>query len=77
MSQTTTQAKPAIEYPSTDGEPMAQNTRQYRWIVTIQGGLAAMFLDRADVFVAGDLSFVSPGGGKKTRLRPGGSAAPW
>jgi len=70
MSQTTTQAKPAIEYPSTDGEPMAQNTRQYRWIVTIQGGLAAMFLDRADVFVAGDLFWYPTEGDNKTRVAP-------
>ncbi|MCS6918740.1 MAG: Uma2 family endonuclease [Fimbriimonadales bacterium] len=50
-----TQTKPNIEYPSTDSQPMAQNTKQYRWIVTIQGGLAALFRDRPDVFVAGDL----------------------
>lgn len=29
MSQTPAQAKPAIEYPSTDGEPMAQNTKRF------------------------------------------------
>jgi hypothetical protein len=55
MALTTTGTQPKIEYPSTDGEPMAQNTKQYRWITTIQGGLAAMFRNRDDVFVAGDL----------------------
>ncbi len=31
-----------IAYPQSDGQPMADNTRQFRWIVTIQGGLDAM-----------------------------------
>jgi hypothetical protein len=42
-------------YPQSDGEPMADSTTQFRWIVTLQGGLAALFRDRDDVFVAGDL----------------------
>ena len=44
-----------IEYPEDNGEPMAENTLQYEWIVTIKGGLEAAFRDRPDVFVAGDL----------------------
>jgi hypothetical protein len=47
MALTTTGTQPKIEYPSTDGEPMAQNTKQYRWITTIQGGLAAMCSSQA------------------------------
>ncbi len=74
MSQMTTQpiteTKPKIDYPSTDGEPMAQNTRQYRWIVTIQGGLAAMFRNRPDVFVAADLFWYPIEGDNKTRVAP-------
>jgi len=50
MALTQAGTKPTVEYPSTDGEPMAQNTKQYRYITTIQGGLAAMFRDRPDVF---------------------------
>jgi Uma2 family endonuclease len=42
-------------YPETDGLPMADNTLQYRWIVTIQGGLDAQFGHDPNVFVAGDL----------------------
>jgi Uma2 family endonuclease len=42
-------------YPESDGKPMADNTLQFRWIVMLQGGLDAVFKDRADVFVAGDL----------------------
>jgi Uma2 family endonuclease len=48
-------ASPGIEYPESDGKPMADNTRQFRKIVTIQGGIDALLRDRADVFVAGDL----------------------
>jgi Uma2 family endonuclease len=47
--------RPAIEYPDSDGLPMADNTLQYRWIVTIKGGLDAIFVDDPNVFVAGDL----------------------
>jgi Uma2 family endonuclease len=34
---------------------MADNTRQFRWIVMIKENLETLFRDRADVFVAGDL----------------------
>jgi Uma2 family endonuclease len=44
-----------IVYPESDGKPMADNTLQFRWIVMLQGGLDAVFRDRDDVFVAGDL----------------------
>jgi Uma2 family endonuclease len=44
-----------IIYPQSDGKPMADNTTQFRWIVTIQGGLDALFRDHPDIFVAGDL----------------------
>lgn len=44
-----------VVYPTSDGLPMADNTKQFRWIVTIQGGLDALFRDNPNVFVAGDL----------------------
>jgi Uma2 family endonuclease len=44
-----------LTYPQSDGNPMADNTKQFRWIVTIQGGLGGLFRDRPDIFVAGDL----------------------
>jgi Uma2 family endonuclease len=70
MALTTTGTQPNIEYPSTDGEPMAQNTKQYRWITTIQGGLAAMFRNRDDVFVAGDLFWYPIEGDNTDPRRP-------
>jgi hypothetical protein len=32
-----------ILYPSSDGEPMADNTEQYKWIVTIKENLEILF----------------------------------
>ncbi len=42
-------------YPEGDGKPLAENTLQFEWIVTIKGGLDAQFGDDPNVFVAGDL----------------------
>jgi Uma2 family endonuclease len=44
-----------IVYPDSDGKPMADNTLQFRWIVTIKEGLELAYRDRPNVFVAGDL----------------------
>ena len=43
-----------IIYPETDGKPIAENTRQFRWIVTLADNLSALYRDQADVFVCGD-----------------------
>ena len=50
-----TETQEAIVYPDSDGRPMADNTLQFRWIVTIEGGIDALFSDDPNVFVAGDL----------------------
>jgi Uma2 family endonuclease len=57
-------------YPDSDGQPMAENTIQYEWIVRIVGNLQAMFRDRPDVFVAGDLLWYPVEGDPKTRMAP-------
>lgn len=44
-----------IIYPESDGQPMADNTQQFRWILTIQQNIAWMLTQDANVFVAGDL----------------------
>ncbi len=59
-----------IVYPDSDGEPMADNTLQFRWIVTIQGGLDALFLDDPNVFVAGDLLWYPVEGQPTIRRAP-------
>ncbi len=59
-----------IEYPDSDGKPMAENTLQFRWIVTVQGNVAGMYRDRDDVFVAGDLLWYPVRGRPKIRQAP-------
>src|SRR3954451_24187897 len=59
-----------ITYPQSDGQPMADNTRQFRWIVTIQGGLDALFADDPNVFVAGDLLWYPVEGDPTIRTAP-------
>jgi Uma2 family endonuclease len=59
-----------IVYPESDGKPMAESTLQYRWIVTIIEGLAALFRDRPDVFVAGDLLWYPVEGQPKVCAAP-------
>ena len=59
-----------ITYPDSDGQPMAENTRQFRYIVTIQGGIAAMFAHDDEVFVAGDLFWYPVEGSNTIRAAP-------
>ncbi|MEO7912798.1 MAG: Uma2 family endonuclease [Roseiflexaceae bacterium] len=62
--------QPKIVYPESDGQPMADNTKQFRWIVTIEGGLDALFKDDPNVFVAGDLLWYPVEGQPNIRLAP-------
>src|SRR4051794_23868773 len=59
-----------IEYPESDGEPMAENTVQYDWITTIKGGLDIVFRHDPNVFVAGDLFWYPVAGDNTTRRAP-------
>jgi Uma2 family endonuclease len=63
-------ATPAVIYPDSDGQPMADNTRQFRWIVVLAGNLAALFRDRADVFVSGDQFWYPVEGDAELRTAP-------
>ena len=69
MSSTAVAAAPVV-YPDSDGQPMADNTRQFRAIVTIQGNLDALFRNRPDVFVAGDLLWYPVEGRPDIRRAP-------
>jgi Uma2 family endonuclease len=62
--------RPAIVYPDSDGKPMAENTLQFRWIVTIKEGLDWVFQHRPDVFVAGDLFWYPVEGRPEIRTAP-------
>lgn len=57
----------AVVYPDTDGEPMAENTIQYQWIVTLCGNLDAFL---PDAFVAGDLFWYPVEGDPLTVIAP-------
>ena len=57
-------------YPESDGKPLADNTRQFEYIVMIEGGLAVLFADRPDVFVAGDLLWYPVEGKPHIRAAP-------
>jgi Uma2 family endonuclease len=57
-------------YPDSDGKPMADNTLQYRWIQTLEGNLAVLYRERADVFVAGDLLWYPREGYPKVCIGP-------
>jgi Uma2 family endonuclease len=69
MTPATATAEPIV-YPDSDGQPMAENTLQFEWIVTIQGGLDALFANDANVFVAGDLLWYPVEGEPKIRQAP-------
>lgn len=45
--------------PDRDGQPIADNTEQFRWIVFIKENLEIWFANRPQVFVAGDLLWYS------------------
>lgn len=62
--------QPKIIYPETDGKPMAENTKQFRWIVTIKEGLEAVFDAAPNVFIAGDLLWYPVEGGPDLRMAP-------
>ena len=44
-----------INYPESDGKPMADNTKQFHWITVIKQNLDWFFAQDPQVFIAGDL----------------------
>lgn len=59
-----------VEYPDSDGKPMAENTLQFQYIVTIQGGLDALYVNDPMVFVAGDNLWYPVEGQPEIRTAP-------
>ena len=56
-------------YPDSDGQPIADNPKQFRWIVTIKENLERLFAGE-NVFVAGDLLWYPVEGSPKIRQAP-------
>lgn len=59
-----------VIYPESDGMPIADNTRQFNWIVTIKGNLDILYEDDPNVFVAGDLLWYPVEGHPEIRQAP-------
>jgi Uma2 family endonuclease len=59
-----------IIYPDSDGQPMADNTQQFRWIVLLKENLECLFAQNAEVFVAGDLLWYPVEGRPDVRVAP-------
>jgi len=55
VSTTNGTAVGPIIYPESDGKPMADNTKQMRWIKMLSNNLEGMFHDQPDIFVACNL----------------------
>ncbi|MFO5495065.1 MAG: Uma2 family endonuclease [Cuspidothrix sp.] len=70
VQQLTPETKPEIIYPDSDGNPMADNTEHYEWIVKIKENLEILFASENDVFIAGDLLWYPVEGSVKTRQAP-------
>jgi Uma2 family endonuclease len=61
---------PATEYPDSDGLPKSDDTLQNDWMVTIKGGLSALFRNDPNVFVACDLLWYPVQGEPTIRTGP-------
>jgi Uma2 family endonuclease len=70
MVNLSTDPQSALIYPDSDGQPMADNTTQFRWIVTIKENLDLLFAENPDVFVAGDLLWYPVEGSPTIRQAP-------
>ncbi len=70
VQQIPTETKPTIIYPDSDGQPMSDNTEQFRWIVFLKENLEILFVNNPDVFVAGDLLWYPVEGNNKIRQAP-------
>ncbi|MBB6051792.1 Uma2 family endonuclease [Armatimonas rosea] len=66
----TTLTSSPVHYPDSDGNPMADNTKQLHWIMLCKIGLDALYATQADVFIAGDLLWYPVEGQPKIRQAP-------
>ena len=57
-------------YPESDGKPMADNSKQFRYIVTIEGNLEILFADDPNVFIIGDMLWYPVEGHPEIRQAP-------
>lgn len=67
---TSTPQAGVVVYPESDGQPMAEDTLQFDWIVTIKENIERRFASDEAVFVAGDPLWYPVEGDPKTRVAP-------
>ena len=70
MVQQLTPDTTEVIYPESDGQPMADNTEQFQWIVKIKENLEILFASQDNVFIAGNLLWYPVQGEVKTRQAP-------
>ena len=70
MTEATLPTPAEIVYPDSDGEPMADNTLQFDWIVSLKENLELLFAADPDVFVGGNLLWYPVRGDNTTRAAP-------
>jgi Uma2 family endonuclease len=70
VQQLTPDTAAELVYPESDGKLMADNTKQFRWIVTIKENLEILFASQSDIFIAGDLLWYPVEGNNKLCQAP-------
>ena len=69
-SQLKSDKKLTIIYPDSDGETIAYNTKQFRWVSIISNNLDLLFTNDKMVFIAGYLLWYPVEGSPKIRQAP-------
>ncbi len=70
VQQLAAETTPEIIYPDSDGQPMADNSKQFRWIVVIKENLEILFAKVDNVFIAGDMLWYPVQGNNTIRTAP-------
>lgn len=70
VTQLPSSTSKGIIYPESDGQPMADNTKQFELIVLIKKNLDLLFASEPNVFVAGDLLWYTVEGDNTARRAP-------
>jgi Uma2 family endonuclease len=70
VQQLTPDTTEEVIYPESDGQPMADNTEQFQWIVKIKENLEILFALQDNVFIAGNLLWYPVQGEAKIRQAP-------
>ncbi|MBN3908830.1 MAG: Uma2 family endonuclease [Nostoc sp. NMS1] len=70
VQQVTPETTIEVIYPESDGQPMADNTEQFAWIVKIKENLEILFPLPEDVFIAGDLFWYPVKGNPNIKQAP-------